>query len=173
GGVRAARGSGLPKVAVTGELHRWWNDYETGVATAENKTGWRVGVGVEIPLFGGFMTRHKVAEARARLNQLRQQQILLREGLGLQIKDVFLGLIANQKAFEATAAALEAASENRDLNTRAYQNGLVETEEVIRAQLMEALMEARHWRARYDQLALRSRLEFLVGNALQSALETR
>ncbi len=54
--------------------------------------------------------------------------------------------------------------ENRDLNTRAYQNELVDTEKVIRAQLMEALMTVQHLKVRYDHFAIQSQLEVVVGN---------
>lgn len=173
GGVTTARSGHAPKLALTGELHRWWNDYDSGMATAANKEGFMVGVGVEIPLFDGFLTRHKVAEARARLAKLKEEQFLLKEGIGLQIKDVFLGLVAAQKSERATFEAMTAATENRDLNTRAYQNELVETEKMIRAQLMEALMSAQHYKTRYDLVALRSRLDLLVGTGLAEKLAGR
>jgi len=117
-------------------------------------------------LFSGFLTKNKVAETRARVAKIKEEQILLKDGLGLQIKDAFLGLAAAQKAYQATLDAMAAATENRDLNTRAYQNELVETEKVIRAQLMEALMSAQHYKARYDHIALQSQLDLLVGTEI-------
>jgi outer membrane protein TolC len=170
GSVRTAQSDYYPKLAVTGELHRWWNDYTAGIATDNNKEGWTVGVGLEIPIFSGFLTKNKVAETRARVEQIKQQQFLLKEGIGLQIKDVFLGLNAAQKSYQATLDAMVSAAENRDLNTRAYQNELVETEKVIRAQLTEALMTAQHYKIRYDHLALQSQLNLLVGTELLKQL---
>ncbi|MBI5691805.1 MAG: TolC family protein [Verrucomicrobia bacterium] len=171
GAVLTARSGYLPKVAVTGELHRRWNDYDAGLATKRNLEGWTLGVGFEMPLFDGNLTRSKVAEMRARLGQLKEQGFLLKEGLGLMIKDHFLGLIAARKAHQATLDAMKAAEENRDLNTRAYQNELVETEKVIRAQLMEALMSAQHYKARYDHLALQSQLSLAVGTEVVRQLQ--
>jgi outer membrane protein TolC len=173
GAVRTSRSEYFPKLAVTGELHKWWNEYGAGMATDNNKEGWTVGVGVEIPLFTGFSTRAKVAEGRARVAKIKEEQFLLKEGLGLQIKDIFLGLDAAQKSHQATLDAMKAAEENRDLNTRAYQNELVETEKVIRAQLMEALMSAQHYKTRYDHLALQSHLNLLVGTEVLRRLEVR
>ncbi|HEY9172916.1 MAG TPA: TolC family protein [Verrucomicrobiae bacterium] len=173
GAVRTAKSGHSPKLAVTGGLHKWWNDYGSGMATDVNKEGWTVGVGVEIPLFSGFLTKNKVAETRARVAQLKEQQFLLKEGIGLQIKDLFLGLSAAQKSQQATLDAMNAATENRDLNTRAYQNELVETEKVIRAQLMEALMSAQHYRVRFDHVALQSQLNLLVGTEVLKRLEGR
>ena len=171
GAVRTARSDYYPKLAVTGELHQWWNNYDAGMATDRNKQGWTAGVGVEIPIFSGFLTRNKVAEMRARVAQIKEEQFLLKDGLGLQIKDAFLGLNAAQKSYQATLDAMNAATENRDLNTRAYQNELVETEKVIRAQLMEALMSAQHYKACYDHVALQSQIDLLVGTEILKRMQ--
>lgn len=173
GAVRTANSEYYPKLAVTGELHKWWNDYEAGLSTERNKEGWTVGVGMEIPLFTGFSTRNKVAETKARVAKIKEEQFLLKEGIGLQIKDTFLALAAAEKAHQATLDAMSAAVENRDLNTRAYQNELVETEKVIRAQLMEALMSAQHYKARYDHIALQSQLNLVVGTEVLRKLEAK
>jgi len=141
------------------------------MATDNNKTGWVVGLGMELPVFDGFLTRHRVAEARARLEQLKEQRFLLREGLGLQIKDLFLSIDAARKAHDATLAAMNAASENRDLNIRAYQNELVETDKVIRAQLTEALMSAQFYKNCYDYATLQSQLTLVVGTEFVRRLE--
>ncbi len=171
GAVRTAKSGYYPRVAVTGELHKWWNDYDAGLATNQNSEGWSVGVGVEIPIFDGFLTRNKVSETRARVNQIKEQQFLLREGIGLQIKDVFLGMNAARKSHQATLDAMISSQENRDLNTRAYQNELVDTEKVIRAQLVEALMSVQHYKTRYDHTALQSQLELIVGTEILKQLE--
>ena len=171
GAVTTAKSGYYPKLALTGELHRWWNGgYSAGMATVQNQTGWVAGVGIEVPLFNGFLTRNKISEARARVNQLKETQFLLREGLGLQVKDLVLGLDAALKADQATSRAMKSAQDNRDLNTRAYENGLVETEKVIRAQLVEALMTAQHYMARYQYTALLSQLGLVVGAEVQQKL---
>lgn len=170
GAVTTARSGYQPKLALTGNLHRWWNDSTTGMATPTNKTGYSVGLGVEVPLFDGFLTRAKVAETRARLDELKEQQMLLREGLGLRIRDLVLGIGAAEKSRDAAHEAMTAAEENRDLNTRAYQAELVETEKVIRAQLIESLMIAQYNKALYDHLALQSQLRLVVGTEIRGQL---
>lgn len=171
GAVRTAQSGHFPKIALTGEVHKWWNGYDAGLATDRNKEGWTLGVGVEIPLFSGLLTHNKIAEARARVSKIKEEQILFREGIGLQIKDTFLSLNAAEKSHRATGDAMKAAVENRDLNTRAYQNELVDTEKVIRAQLMEALMSAQHYKARYDQVVLLSQMNLLVGTEVLKKIE--
>lgn len=171
GAERTARSGHYPKVALTGELHTWVNGYDAGLATPQNRDGWSVGVGMEIPIFDGFLTTGRVQEARARIAKIREEQILLKEGLGLQIRDTFLALNAAEKAYDASREAMDAAVENRDLNTRAYQQELVDTEKVIRAQFMESLMTAQHCKARFDHAALQSQLRLVVGSAILRQVE--
>lgn len=172
-GVVTARSGYYPKIALTGKLHRWWNGYTVGLATGTNKAGWTIGAGAEIPIFDGFLTRNKVAEAQARVAKLKEEKLLLREGIGLQLRDLFLALGAAAKAYSASQRAMTAAQENRDLTSRAYQNELIETEKVIRAQLFEALMTAQHLKTRYDHLAIESQVSLIVGREMAAKLGQR
>lgn len=171
GGLTTAKSGHYPKLAVTGKLYRWWNDYDGGLATEENEEGWAIGAGIELPLFSGMLTMNKIAEARARLRKLKEEKILLKEGLGVQLRSAFISLAAAEEAHDAARDAMQAAEENRDLNTRAYQNELVETADVITAQLMEAMMSAQYYKACYDHLALQSELHLVVGNAVMKKIQ--
>jgi outer membrane protein TolC len=173
GEVTTARSGYWPKIAFTGELHRWWNSYTAGIATSDNKEGWSIGVGMEIPIFNGFLTKNKVDEALAQVNKLKEQKLLLREGIGLQLRELFLGLDAASKTYQAAEKAMVAASENRDLTSRAYQSELVETEKVIRAQLFEALMIAQYDKARYDLVAIESQISVAVGKDIAGRLNPK
>ena len=170
GATREAKSGYFPKIALSGDLYRWWNDYDKGMATEQNKSGWTVRLGVELPLFRGFLTRNRVREASARMHELQDRQVLLREGVGVQVRAIFLNLDAAAKRHDATRDAMTAAVENRDLNTRAYQNDLVETEDVIKAQLMAALMSAQHYKIRYEYTELRSQLNVAVGKEIEKWL---
>lgn len=171
--IGTAKSGYSPRLALTGSLRKWWNSYDAGLATKRNKAGWSVGVGIEVPLFNGLLTQNRVAEARARVAGLKEQRFLLEEGIALEIKDAVLGLVAADKSHGATLEAMQAAAENRDLTTRAYQNELVETEKVIRAQMMEALMSAQHFRVRFEHVALQSRIDLLVGSEVSKKADLR
>jgi len=172
GALATAKSGYYPKIALTGELHRWWNGgYNGGISTLQNREGWTVGLGIEFPLFDGLLTRNKISEAGARLKQLQETRFLLAEGLGLEIRDIVTGLDAASKACESTGSAMKSAQENRDLYERAYQNDLVDTEKVIRAQLVEALMSAQHYKARFDYVSLTSQLNLVVGTEVRETLK--
>nr|WP_319393556.1 TolC family protein [uncultured Desulfobacter sp.] len=171
GALKTAQSGFFPKLALTGELHKWWPDTDGGLATPENKQGWSFGIGVEIPIFSGMLTVNKIAAARAAIAKIKEEQLLLKEGIGLQVRDLLLSLGAARKSCDASGNALTAARENRKLNVRAYQSELVETDDVIQAQLTEALMAAQHYKARYEHAALLSRLDLIVGTEVLTQME--
>ena len=47
----------------------------------------------------------------------------------------------------------------------------METDDVIQAQLTEALMAAQHYKARYEHAALLSRLDLIVGTEVLRQIE--
>jgi len=172
-GVDAKIAGHLPKVALLGKFTVIENDYDKGMVTPDNKNSWAVGVAMELPLFRGFRTQGEVQEARARLGRLKEQKVLLREGLALQVKDVFLQMTRALAQEGAMAAAAQAAQENRDLHERAYQEELVETKDVIEAQLVESLMQANYEKTRYDHVEAQARLDFVVGSEVSAVLQGR
>lgn len=170
-GERITAASGYyPRIGLRGELHRRWNAYDGGLSTAQNRNGWSVDFGVEIPLFNGFLTQAKVAEARARIQQLKEKKILLAEGIGLEIRSLFIGLAASEKVVQATSSAADSARDDTELTLRGYQSGLVATEKVIRAQLQEALVKAAHDKAIYEHLELQTKIDLAVGNSVLAEL---
>jgi len=168
-GERQTASSGYyPKIAITGELHRFWNSYDGGISTSQNRAGWTVGAGVEIPLFDGFLTGGKVAEAKARINRLKEQKVLLKEGIGLQLRDLFLKLGASEKVFKSSTDAMLAAQDDRELTTRGYATGLLTTEKVLRSQIQEALVTAQYYKAAFDHRAVQSQIDVTVGREVQT-----
>lgn len=161
--IDEARSGHLPRVGLFGNLNRIENSYDKGIVTSDNKTSWVIGIGLELPLFNGMRTTSQVREARARLEQLKQQQFLLKEGIALQVKHIFIQLMSSQHQKVSSEAAASSSEENRALNERAYQEELVETKDVIEAQLVESLMKAQYQKALYDHIEARANLDFVVG----------
>jgi outer membrane protein TolC len=116
------------------------------------------------------MTRAKVAEAQARINQIKEKKMLLADGLGLEIRNLFLNLGTSEKVVLATQDAALSSKEDTELTLRGYESGLVGTEKVIRAQLQEALVTAAHDKAVYDHLELQSQIDLIVGKSIQAEL---
>jgi outer membrane protein TolC len=168
--IDEAQSGHLPKVGLFGTLTRIENPYDKGIVTPDNKTSWVIGIGMELPLFNGFRTTGEVREARVRLEKLKQQKLLLKEGIALQVKHIFIQLISSQQQKASSEAASLSSEESRSLNERAYQEELVETKDVIEAQLIESLMKAQFRKALYDHLEARASLDFVVGRQITDVM---
>lgn len=173
GEQRTAVSGRYPRLGLKGELHRRWNNYDGGLSTPNNRSGWSVDVGVDIPVFDGFLTNAKVAEVRARIEELKQQKLLLSDGLGLRLRNYFLELQASEKAVHAGQDASSSAADDRELTMRAYEAGMVDTEKVIRVELQEALVKAALDKSIYDHMALGSAVDMAVGKSFQAALAAK
>ena len=124
-----------------------------------------------MPLFDGFMTRSRIEAAQARLEQLKQQKLLLHEGLALQVKAFLIELSSMEKQDRNNRSALTSANENRELSEKAYRNDLIEADKVFESQIMEALTEARHLKLRFDHQITRAKLDLLVGKEFQDRMQ--
>jgi outer membrane protein TolC len=167
---REARSGKRPKIALLGNLQYIGNSHDAGIVGPEDVKTWQVGVGMEVPIFDGFLTRNRIVEARLRLERLKQQKILLREGLALQIKYIVLQVNRAQKQENWAREAMQAAVASRRLNERAYRDDLVEVEDVIQAQIMESFANAQHLKIVYDHLEALSQLDLVVGNEIYHLL---
>jgi outer membrane protein len=165
--IDEARSGLFPMVGLEASAYRTWNDYKGGLINADNRDGWTLGVGVKWDLFDGGMTRAGVDAARAGKIKLEAQRVLLDNGLALQIKNDFLRIQRSRAQVQDSGKAQEYAEENRKLNVRAYQEEMVETKDVIEAQLMETFASANLHRVRHDLRAALADLDYRLGKAVQ------
>ncbi|WP_347986767.1 TolC family protein [Methylomonas sp. AM2-LC] len=153
-----------PAIGFQGSAYTVQNSYQSGLTNANNRDGWTVGIGLQWNLFDGFETTNKVSYANAMKKQLLNQQILLDQGMALQIKQQFLRLNSADQQIKSNEEATGFATENRILNTHAYQEELVETKDVIESQIVETFAQSAVYRSRYELNLAISGLEYLVGS---------
>ncbi|MEN8254146.1 MAG: TolC family protein, partial [Verrucomicrobiota bacterium] len=161
--LREARSGRKPTVGLLATYVHIENELDTGMMDPQNKDFAMVGIGAQLPLFTGFRTKGQVLEAELQLEKLKMQEEALIEGIALQVEHAHAEYESALEREGSTAEGLKAASENRDLNVRAYQEELVETADVIQAQITEALLDANYQRTLYECIEARANLGFLMG----------
>ncbi len=166
--IDEARSGYLPTVGLEASTYKFWNSYKGGLVNDDNRNGWTIGVGVKWNLFDSGLTKAEVDVARAGKIKLEAQRVLLDSGLALQIKDDFMRIQRSRGQIEDNARAQGFAEENRILHVRAYREDMVETKDVIEAQIVESFASANLYRARHDLRAAIVDLDYRVGRALQS-----
>jgi outer membrane protein len=162
-------GSGnKPMVGLEASTYRVWNDFKGGLFNDDNQSGWTLGIGVKWDLFDAGQTRAAVDAARAGKIKLEAQRVLLDNGLAVQIKDDFLRIRRSLAQVGDNGKARDYAEENRKLHVRAYQEEMVETKDVIEAQVIETIASANLYRAEHELRAALADLDYRVGKAVRS-----
>lgn len=162
--IDEAQSGYLPSIALTANAQKLLNSYDAGVVNATNRNSWTIGVGLQWNLFEGFRTDHAVEAAKLEKLSFQHKEVLLQDGLALQVKYAFLKLGQSERQNIALSSAKASASENADLNTRAYQEDMVETKDVIEAQIMETFAKAAYWKNLHDFSASKAQLDYIIAS---------
>ena len=161
--ITEARSGYFPMIGFHASVYDVQSDFKSGLTNATNRDGWTIGIGMQWNLFDGFQTAGRVNQAQAQQRKLQSQQVLLDQAIALQVKQQFLSIKSSYGQTKDSSEAVGFASENRKLHVRAYQDELVETKDVIEAQVLETFAQASQYRAHYAlEMGLLS-LEFLIG----------
>lgn len=154
----------LPSIALTANAQKLLNSYDAGVVDDTNRNSWTIGVGLKWNLFEGFRTDYAVQEAKLNKQTIQHKEVLLQEGLALQVKHAFLKIGQSQRQYNALNNAKISSAENADLNTRAYQEDMVETKDVIEAQIMETFAKMAYYKNLHDFSLSCSQLEMIIAS---------
>lgn len=167
-GASMERGRRLPRLALIGKINR--GDPQGAGAVDSNLDNWMLGVGLEIPLFSGFLNQSKMREAQARVAQRKAESVMLEKGLATKMKHLFIqSKSADQRAMTLAKAAATS-RENRDLSERAYAANLLEAGPMFEAIMLESFMEAALLRNQYEAVLARRQIDQLSGQIIQESL---
>jgi len=102
---------------------------------------WNVGATLNIPLFSGFQTKNQVAEAKATLDVLKDNEQSLRMQIRLEVEQAYSNLIEATEGIATAQLTVRQAEENFDLANGRYASGVGNPIEVTDA--LVALSNAR------------------------------
>ncbi|MBN2161479.1 MAG: TolC family protein [Pontiellaceae bacterium] len=161
--VRQARSGYKPKFGLFATYMHFENELDTGIMDEQNRDFIGVGIGGQLSLFEGFRTHAHVEEATLKFEKLKRQEELLLDGLALQVEQAHAAFEGACARKTSVGDGLQAAVENRELNIRAYQEELVETQDVIEAQFMEAFLDFSYQKTLYECVEAQAQLHCIVG----------
>jgi outer membrane protein TolC len=161
--IDEAKSEYRPNVGLFGSIDKVDNNYNGGMSNSQNDDSWSVGVGAQWNLFNGFRTTNEVEEAKLNKMKMKEQQNMLKNALALQVKKAYFDTSSNIKEVEILKETVKTAEANRDLNTRAYQADMVETKDVVEAQITEAQIKAKYFQSVHDRVLSFANLALVVG----------
>jgi outer membrane protein TolC len=85
---------------------------------------WNYGVSISIPLFSGFETKYRVAQAQANYDTVSANEQSLRLDVYSQLQQAYLSLRQADESISTSEVAVRQAKENVELATGRYQAGV-------------------------------------------------
>jgi len=156
----------LPAVVLYGKIKALENDQDGGIINSTNNKSWDIGIAINYNLFSGGATHYKIEEAKANKLKLEAQKSYVKSALNLQLKQVYVKMKKSIKQSQILKNAKAVAEENSDLNMRAYQHDMVETKDVLEAQIFESLTKASYYKAIYEVQTNQAELDYLIAKSL-------
>jgi outer membrane protein TolC len=138
-----------------------------------NFSKWNAGFSLTVPLFDGFRTAGKVAQARGSRNKITQDKIALENRIRLEAKDSVDRLNVAKSILDATQLNVEQAQKALDMTQANYQYGAATTLDVIDAQAALVLAESNHLQALYEHAMARAALRYVMARDPLEPQESR
>lgn len=162
--VKEAKSDYYPSIALISSYRRLDNHYQYGFFTEENRNILSIGIGMKWSLFNGFRTEGKVEEMKAELSKYQTQKLYLNDALKFQKEKLLSELRAVNNQVESAKAAMETATEYRELQLKAYMNDMGSVSDFIQAQLYESFLSAQYEYTQFNRICTILELEKIFGD---------
>jgi HAE1 family hydrophobic/amphiphilic exporter-1 len=128
-----------------------------------NFAKWNAAFTLTVPVFNGFRTAGKVAQARAERGKVTQDRTALENRVRLQARDAVNALDVAKSVREGAELTVDQAHRALDMTQANYAQGAAITLEVLDAQAALTLAEILRAEALYDHANARATLRYVMG----------
>jgi outer membrane protein len=155
-GVGAARAEFGPNLNLVGS-------YNAEGKSMPDITNWNVGLSLSVPIYNGGITRARVGEAKAVVEQSKANAELISRRMTLGIRSAVLSTQDAANRLAATSKSVEQAQEAVIIAQEKYAVGLGSTTEVIDTQVALVQAKTNYVQAIYDGKVANAALDLAVG----------
>ncbi|MBN1938197.1 MAG: TolC family protein [Candidatus Aminicenantes bacterium] len=159
--VKMNRAAALPTLAVGGAYNYWSNILNLKSNNWEDY--YQVNLVLNIPIFNGFSTSAKVAQAKAALQQLDYSRKGLVESVKFEVQEAVLALRQARESLLSQEKNVEQAQEAVRIAELNYSEGLATNLDVSSAQVALSQAKTNHVQALYDYAVALAQIEKSVG----------
>jgi outer membrane protein TolC len=124
---------------------------------------WNAGITLTIPVFDGWRTAGKVAQARGERNQATQDRLALENRVRLEARQSLDRLVSAGRVLDASELNVTQATRALQMTQANYQHGAATTLDVLDAQAALTLAESLRLQSLYDHANARATLRFAMG----------
>ncbi len=157
--VKIAQGEHLPRV---GAYVSYGADSQDG-SISSNQDNVTTGIALELDIFSGFSTQHRIQQTKRRLEEAQQNERKTRLHINQEVKNTYLALVEALQRHKVAATAVTAANEAFRLVTAQFQAGTASVTRYIEAEVARDRADARTIAARFDTLRAHAALKRVTG----------
>jgi len=159
--VKLSRGAALPSLAVGGAYNYWSNLLNLKSNSWEDY--YQINLVLNVPVFNGFATSAKVAQAKATLQQLEYSRKGLIESVKFEVQEAVLALRQARESLLSQEKNVEQAQEAVRIAELNYSEGLATNLDVSSAQVALSQAKTNQIQALYDSAVALAQIEKSVG----------
>ncbi|MEP7277241.1 MAG: TolC family protein [Bacteroidota bacterium] len=152
-GIKAAKSEYYPGIALTGG---YIAADVPGLLTITNAVN--IGVGVQYSLSSLWKTKAKLQQAKAKEQQLVADEEALNDNIRYQVNEAYQGYLFSRKKIDVYEKAIVQATENYKITRNKYENNLVNTTELLDADVAQLQAKLNHAFAKADALVAYNKL---------------
>jgi outer membrane protein TolC len=160
-GLKMARASGLPSVAVSGQYNYWADKFNFKEDTWQNY--YSLNLVMNIPIFNGLSSSAKMAKSKAMIKEIELTQEGLIEMLKFEVRQAVLKIKEAEQSLLSQEKNVEQAEESLRIAELNYNEGLVTILDVQQAQTALAQAKTNYSQALYDYVVARAELDKAIG----------
>jgi outer membrane protein len=158
--VGVAAGDGRPSLDFNGAYG--WSVRQPQNFLDQDFAKWAFGLSLKIPLFDGFRTSARVAQAKAEVNKVAQDRIALENQIRLEAKDAVDRLHAAKLVLDAADLAVSLAQKALDMTEGSYRLGAASSLDVLDAQASLTQADSNRSQALYVHANARATLRYVM-----------
>ena len=160
-GLKMARASGLPSVAISGQYNYWADQFNFKEDTWQNY--YSLNLVLSIPVFNGLSSSAKAAKSKAVIKELELTQEGLIEMLKFEVMQAVLKIKEAEQSLLSQEKNVEQAQESLRIAELNYNEGLVTILDVQQTQTALAQAKTNYSQALYDYSVARAELDKATG----------
>lgn len=130
---------------------------------SDTNDSWTVGIGVNVSLFDGFLTRSNVSSARARLREAQAKYERLVLQVEMDVKDAYLARSEALSRLNVLQESVTEAEENLRIISDRYAEGMALVTDLLNSEVALTNARLQHLSAQYEYQVAAAALERAVG----------
>jgi len=158
--VGVAKGEGRPSLDFNGAYG--WSVREPANFFEGNFAKWSASVMLTVPVFDGFRTAGKVAQARAERDKVAQDKLALENQIRLEARDAVDVLNVAKSVLDAAQLNVAQAQKALDMTEANYKYGAATFLDVLDAQAAQVEAESNHVLALHAHAVARASLRYVM-----------